>query len=203
MLLLLSTFLCFSLDFIFLSFFSFSVSPTLYLSISLSLSLSGLIPPPPVPLPTPLVVPPTTLLASPLLPPPPPPPLSTPPAYHLTATPPTISTAVPRASACPSLPAPCPPPSTTSRQGKGQSPSPPLCLHPQHRPCYPPTPPNRPPNRTHQHEGEVRLAEVASGELTRRGALKRLARCSTQITTPRPKETHVNVHLFVSARVKI
>ncbi|KAI3357878.1 hypothetical protein L3Q82_016267 [Scortum barcoo] len=56
----------------------------------------GLIPPPPVLLPPPLVVPPTTLLASPLLPPPPPPPpLSTPPAYLLTATPPTISTAVP------------------------------------------------------------------------------------------------------------
>lgn len=122
LLLLLSTFLCFSLDFIFLSFFS--LSPTLYLSASLYLFLSGLIPPPPpVLLPPLLVVPPTTLLASPLLPPPPPPPpLSTPPAYLLTATPPTISTAVPRASACPSLPAPCPPPSTTSRQGKGQSP---------------------------------------------------------------------------------
>lgn len=101
-------------------------SPFLFLS----QFLSGLIPPPPVLLPTPLVVPPTTLLASPLLPPPPlPPPLSTPPAYLLTATPPTISTAVPRASACPSLPAPCPPPSTTSRQGKGQSPPLPTFFH--------------------------------------------------------------------------
>lgn len=113
----------FSVSLLTLFFSLFSPSPQLSIFLSLYLFLSGLIPPPPpVLLPPPLVVP-TTLLASPLLPPPPPPPpLSTPPAYLLTATPPTISTAVPRASACPSLPALCPPPSTTSRQGKGQSP---------------------------------------------------------------------------------
>lgn len=116
----------FSVSLLTLFFSLFSLSPSLSFYPSSSLFLSGLIPPPPVLLPPPLVVPPTTLLASPLLPPPPPPPppLSTPPAYLLTATPPTISTAVPRASACPSLPARCPLPSTTSRQGKG--PSPPL-----------------------------------------------------------------------------
>ncbi|XP_061791290.2 uncharacterized protein [Nerophis lumbriciformis] len=63
--------------------------------------LSLLAPPPPHAVPPP----------SPVLPP-----LSTPPVSLLTATPPTISTAAPRASACPSLPAPCPPPSTRSRQ---------------------------------------------------------------------------------------
>lgn len=115
----------FSVSLLTLFFSLFSLSPSRSFYPSFSLFLSGLIPPPPVLLPPPLVVPPTTLPASPLLPPPPPPPLSTPPAYLLTATPPTISTAVPRASACPSLPAPCPPPSTTSRQGKGQSPPPP------------------------------------------------------------------------------
>lgn len=123
--------LSFSVSLLTLFFSLFSpFPPNLYLSLSffsLSKSLSGLIPPPTLPQLPPLVVPQTTLLPSPLLPLPPPlppPPLSTPPAYLLTATPPTISTAAPCASACPSLPALCPPPSTTSRQGKGQSPRP-------------------------------------------------------------------------------